>query len=89
MWQAPPSEDQNGQLRSYTISAFELQTNTSTTHVGEVSEGPMQLRVESLHPYYDYVCSVAAVTIGPGPYTSPLLVRTLEDGEYFPPCIDT
>ena len=66
----------------YKVSIFEVQTNTSSTHVGEVSEDPMQLRVESLHPYYDYVCSVAAVTIGPGPYTSPLLVRTLEDGEY-------
>ena len=84
MWQSPPSEVQNGRLRSYTISMFEVQTNKSYTHVGDVSEDPIQLHVEFLHPYYDYVCSVAAVTIGPGPYTSPLRVRTLEDGEYFP-----
>jgi len=84
MWQSPPSEVQNGRLRSYTISMFEVQTNKSYTHVGDVLEDPMQLHVEFLHPYYDYVCSVAAVTIGPGPYTLPLHVRTLEDGEYLP-----
>ena len=81
-WQSLSIEVQNGRVRMYKISIFEVQTNTSSTHVGEVSEGPMQLRVESLHPYYDYVCSVAAVTIGSGPYTSPLAVRTFEEGEY-------
>ena len=81
MWQSPASEVQNGRMCNYTISVFEVQMNTSSIYVGE---DPMQLLVEHLHPYYDYVCSVAAVTIGPGPYTSPLRVRTLEDGEYFP-----
>ena len=87
-WQSPPIEVQNGRVRSYNISIFEVQTNTSYTYVGEVAEDPMQLLVEHLHPYYDYVCSVAAVTIGPGPYTSPLRVRTFEDGEYSHFCID-
>jgi len=91
MWQSPASEVQNGRVRNYTISVFEVQTNTSSIYnyyVGEVSEDPMQLLVEHLHPYYDYVCSVAAVTIGPGPYTAPLHVRTFEDGEYSHFCIE-
>ena len=83
MWQPPPSEIQNGRVRLYTISVFEVQTGNNYSYTLQPSEAPT-LQVESLHPYYDYVCSVAAVTIGPGPYTSPLTVRTFEDGECLP-----
>jgi len=80
MWQPPPSEIQNGRVRLYTISVFEVQTGTNYSYTLQPSEDPT-LQVESLHPYYGYVCSVAAVTIGPGPPTLPLTVRTFEDGE--------
>ena len=85
MWRPPLSEIQNGRVRLYTISVFEVQTGTnySYTLYSQPSEAPT-FQVESLHPYYDYVCSVAAVTIGPGPPTSPLTVRTFEDGECLP-----
>ena len=85
MWQPPPSEIQNGRVRLYTISVSEVQTGTSYSYTlhSQPSEDPA-LQVESLHPHYEYVCSVAAVTIGPGPPTSPLTVRTFEDGECFP-----
>ena len=63
MWQPPPSEIQNGRVRLY-ISVFEVQTGTNYSYTLQPSEDPT-LQVESLHPYYDYVCSVAAVTIGP------------------------
>ena len=79
MWQPPASEIQNGLVRLYTVIVFEVQTNTSYSHT--VASEESALLVESLHPYYDYVCSVTAVTIGPGPYTSSLTVRTFEDGE--------
>ena len=82
MWQPPSSEIQNGRIRLYTVSVFEVQTDTnySYTLYSQPSEDPALL-VEPLHPYYDYMCNVSAVTIGPGPYTSPLIVRTFEDGE--------
>ena len=78
MWQPPPREIQNGRVRLYTVTVFEVQTYNNYT---VTSEDP-PLQVESLHPYYNYVCSVTAVTIGPGPYTSSLTVRTFEDGEF-------
>ena len=83
MWQPPPSEIQNGPVRLYTISVFEVQTGNNYSYTLQPSEDPT-LQVESLHPYYDYVCSVAAVTIGPGPPTLPLTVRTFEAGERLP-----
>ena len=79
MWQPPPREIQNGRVRLYTVIVFELQTNTNYSHT--VTSDDLALQVESLHPHYDYVCSVTAVTIGPGPYTLSLTVRTFEDGE--------
>ena len=82
MWRPPASEIQNGPVHLYTISVFEVETGTNYSYTlrSQPSEDPA-LQVESLHPYYDYVCSVAAVTIGPGPPTSSLTVRTFEDGE--------
>jgi len=49
------------------IFVLEIQTNTSLTY--EVNTGS-RLQVGFLHPYFEYECSVAGVTIGPGPYTS-------------------
>ena len=79
MWQPPATEIRNGLVRYYRISVTEVQTNTSYFYTQP--SGSPALQVEFRHPYYDYVCSVAAATIGPGPYTSPLTVRTFEDGE--------
>ena len=67
LWKSPPSDVQNGHIRSYAIFVLEIQTNTSLTY--KVNSGS-RLQVGSLHPYFEYECSVAAVTIGPGPYTS-------------------
>ena len=89
MWQPPSNEIQNGRIRLYTASVFEVQTDTnfSYTLYSQPSEDSALL-VQSLHPYYDYMCNVSAVTIGPGPYTSPLTVRTFEDGECLPFLLD-
>ena len=38
------------------------------------------LALDSLHPYYVYQCSVAAVTVGTGPFSDSLSIRTHEDG---------
>ena len=38
--------------------------------------------VESVHPNYDYMCIVAATTIGLGPFSTSIVVRTSEDGKF-------
>ena len=35
----------------------------------------------ALHPYYIYSFTISAVTVGEGPYSQPLSLRTLEDGK--------
>ena len=75
MWQNPPPEDQNGIIRLYFINISEesgrqFQLTSSTPHI----------LVEFLHPFYTYVCTVAASTVDIGPYSPPLTVTTLEAG---------
>ena len=38
------------------------------------------LHISNLHPFYTYTLTVAAVTIGPGPYGLMLTVQMPEDG---------
>ena len=38
------------------------------------------LNISGLHSYYNYNLTVAAVTIGPGPYGVVLTIRMPEDG---------
>ena len=38
--------------------------------------------VPSLHPFYTYACTIAAVTIGEGPYSVELSITLPEDGTY-------
>ena len=39
--------------------------------------------IDNFHPFYNYSCSVAAVTVAEGPYSAMVLTATLEDGQFF------
>ena len=75
-WSAPPLREQNGLIRHYNVRCihqegdFEILTDSLTARL-----------ITNLRPFYNYTCSVAAVTIAPGPYSSTVLVTTLEDGK--------
>ena len=57
----------------------EIPSNDTFTH--EIEGNHTSLVVYSLHPYYEYHCTVAAVTVRMGVYSFPLTLRTHEDGE--------
>ena len=76
-WIPPILSGQNGIIKSYTIVVLDMQANTTT--IFHNSNGIVLIR--SLHPFYNYEMSVAADTVGTGPFTTPVVVRTLEDGE--------
>lgn len=78
-WDPPSNESQNGIIRQYVIRIIEDETSTTTTYMTNSS----QLTVNDLHPYYTYKCSVAAETVGVGPYTSVLTVQLDEDSESY------
>ena len=68
---------QNGYIVQYRVTITETETNTvSRSNVTGTS-----LTVTSLHPYYVYMFSVAAVTVGIGPYSDGVNVTTDEDGK--------
>ena len=75
VWTRPLRDQLNGIIREYQISFTELETgrmwNTTTTRLLYVERG--------LHAYYEYECSVAAVTVGAGPAAT-ITVRQPEDG---------
>ncbi len=87
-WEEPTANQINGRIRQYLISVHELETDTQfTLDAGLVQE----YTIGSLHPYYNYEFSVAAVTIAPGPYTNSITIRTEQAGKegqwYVNPCI--
>lgn len=78
-WDPPPQDQLLGELREYRITVNELETYysfqlSSDPDVTEAIIGP-------LHPYYTYNCTILAVTIGEGPPSTVITVRTGEDGK--------
>ena len=77
-WDLPEPAGRNGIVTGYTIRVHEVATGSVflynlTNHT--------DFLVESLHPYYDYECSVAAATVvGFGPLSDPVTIRTNESG---------
>ena len=82
-WDSPHLHLQNGVITSYTITLFEISTNS--TQLFSQNSLYTTLIISGLHPYYDYSISVAAYTVGVGP-ASITTVRTLQDGKYY--CIN-
>ena len=75
-WDPPPFDQQNGRIRQYLINVTELDTGTSFLQTSLGTE----FTVYSLHPHYYYEFTIAAVTVGVGPATPPIVVQTNEDG---------
>ena len=77
-WNPPPLEYQNGIIREYKILIVELETMSTFTIVSS----SLTATIQSLHPNYNYRCSVTAVTIAEGPYTQVFTVTTPEDSKF-------
>ena len=77
LWDPPLNESQNGIIQQYVIQILEDDTSTTTTYYSNNT----LLTVNNLHPYYTYKCSVAAITVGVGPYSVILAVQLDEDSK--------
>ena len=93
-WNPPSLEMQNGIIIMYHVIIMEteihnLENGTVMSQMGlnrnrtyNISEGRTQL-IDMLHPSYNYTVRIAAATVvGIGPFSDPITVMTLEDGEY-------
>ena len=92
-WEPPLLEEKNGLLVEYHAIVMEtqilyLENGTVISQIGmnfnrtyNVSQGRTQL-IDMLHPSYNYTVRIAAATVvGIGPFSDPITVMTLEDGE--------
>ena len=84
-WINPPPVNHNGIIRNYTIIINELNTGNRVQYVSQTTSWVF----ESLHPDYNYSVAVATVTVAEGPFSTELIISTLEDGTYYnTPMID-
>jgi hypothetical protein len=74
VWEPPPFTDRNGDIVRYHIRVTEQETQT----IFEYSSTSQRYTLTSLHPYYNYIISIAAETVRVGPFTSGLLQQTIE-----------
>ena len=80
MWVPPPEYNQNGLIDRYEIEISD-EDNIVTQY--STNGTTLMLGVIELHPYHTYSCRMAAATrAGSGPFTSTILIQTLEDGKY-------
>ena len=85
--QAPHMDQQNGRLLSYTleysISGSPDAAQEISVPVDSSEGGNQQSVVEGLQPYTTYQFRVRAVNeVGAGPFSNPVVIITLEDGEW-------
>ena len=76
-WMPPQRSQQNGIIRQYRIILTESETGVITYYTIQNS---LQTTLTDLHPYYNYQVTVAAITIGLGPYSTEATVQLPEAG---------
>jgi len=77
MWAAPDSGIQNGIIRKYLTTLHEIETDL-LLHYEADGTATLQI-INHLHPFYNYLCSISAFTIGAGPAAT-VEVQTKEEG---------
>ena len=92
-WKPPSLKEQNGVIIRYHVIVMEVQilnvdngtvisqTGKNFSRTYDASQNYMQ-SIDMLHPNYNYTVRIAAATaVGIGPFSDPITVMTLEDGE--------
>lgn len=73
-----PGGHHNGIIREYRLNITELETGQVFLHNASAATS---LVIGNLHPDYTYQWSVAAYTVGEGPYSYSHALTTFEDGK--------
>ena len=84
-WDEVDPEDQNGEIVMYEIKYVPLETcsrSLATKTVAITDTSMLATTLTDLEEYVEYNISVRAYTsVGAGPYSDPVIEKTLEDGE--------
>ena len=78
-WEPPSVDDHNGVISYYFLRLIDASFNLTDITINTTNSS---YSIETLEEYVRYSCQVAAgTTAGVGPYTTPLLITTQQDGE--------
>lgn len=69
-WSPPEQIHINGIIDHYVVNVLEVYSNQVFVLIAKDTS----IHVGPLHPYYLYECTVAAYTVGLGPFSSPVSV---------------
>uniref|UniRef100_A0A2K5XBZ5 protein-tyrosine-phosphatase n=1 Tax=Mandrillus leucophaeus TaxID=9568 RepID=A0A2K5XBZ5_MANLE len=85
-WRPPPPETHNGALVGYSVRYRPLGSeDPEPKEVNGIPPTTTQILLEALEKWTQYrITTVAHTEVGPGPESSPVVVRTDEDGKYLP-----
>lgn len=79
-WDPPLPDMQNGLIVDYILRITGLNTDEDyEVHSGD--NAPNTLMAQGLHPFYTYLFSIAAVTIGNGPFSAAVTFQMPQDGK--------
>ncbi|XP_053559155.1 receptor-type tyrosine-protein phosphatase S isoform X4 [Bombina bombina] len=86
-WKPPPAESQNGILAGYSVRYQALDSEESEPkEIKDIPPQSTQILLEALEKWTEYRITVVAHTeVGPGPESSPVVIRTDEDVPSAPP----
>ncbi|KAM4807558.1 receptor-type tyrosine-protein phosphatase delta isoform 9-T9 [Rhinophrynus dorsalis] len=86
-WLPPPVEKQNGIITAYSIKYTGVDAEDNKPHeIVGITSDTKQYLLEQLEKWTQYYISMVAYTaVGPGPESSPILIRTDEDVPSGPP----
>ena len=79
-WNSPPYEQTNGIIRHYRVQICNVTYEQSDCKEQYTTGVAYYLNIR-LHPYYSYMLTVAAYTVGYGPYSSVTSIQMPEDGK--------
>ena len=78
-WSPPePPSAVNGIIREYSITV----KNVNLAEVQTYMAFSTSINITNLHPYTEYSCQIAAVTVAMGPLSPPVNITTDQDGNY-------
>ena len=76
-WSPPRADLQHGTIQFYTVQLMVVNTGVIT----EYTSMELSLTISDLHPHYTYTCTIAAVTVAPGPEDT-VMFQMPENGRY-------
>ena len=79
-WDRPREEVLYGILRGFRIRYGVAMDINITTTTELIPEQQLSYTIENLEEFTNYTIEVTAVTVGEGPYSTPIIVITDQDG---------